>query len=119
SEVDMMNKRYPSAHITLWDFSGYGEMQCELIPGRNNKQAATQWYWEAGHFKQEYGSRILASLLSSKKNQIAENPDIRLNVSNLNKNRQRIQKERTSCLSTYPELFGQVDRLWQLRSNYQ
>lgn len=112
SEVDMMNKRYPNAHITLWDFSGYGEMQCELIPGKNNKQATTQWYWEAGHFKQKFGDLILARLLEDRIGvRSAVQTGVQLGTNNALDNQLRIQKERSTCKMTSPDMFGRVVEL--------
>ena len=112
SEVDTMNKRYLNAHITLWDFSGYGEMQCELIPGKNNKQATTQWYWEAGHFKQKFGDLILARLLEDRIGvRSAVQTGVQLDTNNALDNQLRIQKERSTCKMTSPDMFGRVVEL--------
>lgn len=47
--------RFPDARISLTDFSGYGTYNCERIPAANERDAATRWYWEAGHFKKALG----------------------------------------------------------------
>lgn len=49
-KVAAVQKTNPHRRITLWDFSGYAKFQCEKIPGKGDKLAVTEWYWEAGHF---------------------------------------------------------------------
>lgn len=112
AEIDAVKAHHPAAHITLWDFSGYGDSQCETIPGKNDKTSATQWYWEAGHFKQTYGDQILARVLKEPRRAV-EPIGMALNAGNLRENGIRIQQQRAVCMAAYPALFQQVDALMQ------
>lgn len=108
TEVDVINKRYPNAHITLWDFSGYSEIQCELIPGKNNIHAATRWYWEAGHFKQQYGNLMLAKILENRLGKSVQgSTGMKLEFEILEENQRRIRNEKTHCMAVYPTVFDQ------------
>ena len=112
TEIAATNAKYPDAHIRLWDFSGYGTQQCELIPEKNDLKTVTQWYWEAGHFKQSLGNLILARILSDK---IGQSPaailGTELVADNALENQQRIQQEKARCMANYPALFQQVATL--------
>ncbi|MBC7404197.1 MAG: hypothetical protein H7252_00700 [Cytophaga sp.] len=107
AEIDTINKRYSNVHLALWDFSGYSKFQCEVIPEKNNKLAITQWYWEAGHFKQAYGDLMLARLLETRLGKEVVNPiGVKLGVSTLLESQLRIQNEKTACMSNYPAVFN-------------
>jgi hypothetical protein len=100
-EADAVRSRYPAARIAVWDFSGYANMQCERIPAPGDTHSATQWYWEAGHFKSTLGERVLQRILG------AETPfGFRLAHDNLDANRRRVAAERAQCASAYPEVFA-------------
>ena len=58
-EADAARARHPDAHISVWDFSGYGDMRCERIPAPGDTRSVTRWYWEAGHFKSTLGELML------------------------------------------------------------
>jgi hypothetical protein len=76
-------------------------MQCERIPAPGDTHSATQWYWEAGHFKSTLGERVLQRILG------AETPfGFRLAHDNLDANRRRVAAERAQCASAYPEVFA-------------
>ncbi len=112
SEVDAINTRYPESHIVLWDFSGYGPMQCELIPEKNDKKSSTRWYWEAGHFKQEYGDLILQRVLAGR---LGIPPQLQANkplsLDSASENHWRIQNEKTVCEKNYPKIFSGISTL--------
>lgn len=107
--VATVQQRYPGARITLVDFSGYGPYNCERIPAQGQRQAATRWYWEAGHFKKELGDIVLARLLSPSAGTTGFG--MRLDARSGEANRQRIASERAQCASNYPALFQHVDQL--------
>lgn len=105
-ETEAMQKSYPDAKITLWDFSGFSRFQCEVIPAKGDKASSTQWYWEAGHFKPALGNLVLARVLAGPEKPAA--PDglgVPLTASTLAANEQRIAQERAGCLAAYPGLF--------------
>jgi hypothetical protein len=100
-EADAVRSRHPAARITVWDFSGYANMQCERIPAPGDRHSVTQWYWEAGHFKSTLGERVLQRILG------AETPfGFRLAHDNLDANRQRIALERAQCAGAHPDVFA-------------
>ena len=99
--------RYPDAHISLTDFSGYGAYNCEPIPAANERSKATRWYWEAGHFKKALGDIVLWRVMSPQETA----PDdwqfgMPLDDGSLEANRARIAQERSSCAAAQPGLFA-------------
>jgi hypothetical protein len=114
-ELVVARNRHPRANIALFDFSGYGNYNCEKIPARGDRASTTEWYWEAGHFKGELGAVLLESVLSSPDSSLrAENFHtiasketfgFQLDESTSIANSQRISRERLYCRQTYPELF--------------
>ena len=99
--------RYPDAHISLTDFSGYGAYNCEAIPAASERGTATRWYWEAGHFKKALGDLVLQRLISPRDQAPG---DVRfgmpLDDANLEDNRARIAQERGTCAAAQPALFS-------------
>lgn len=108
-DVEAMRAAYPNAQVTLWDFSGFSPFQCEIIPRRGDKITATQWYWEAGHFKPALGNLVLARILGGAKQH--DNFGVPLTSSNLAQNQQRFALERAACMQIYPALFSDADAL--------
>ncbi len=51
--------------IPLWDFSGFNELTSEAVPPKSDRQTKMRWYWEAGHFKREFGDLILERIFDS------------------------------------------------------
>lgn len=100
-EADAVRVRYPNARISVWDFSGYGGMRCERIPGPRDTRTATRWYWEAGHFKSTLGERMLQRILGGE-----TAFGFRLAADTLDANRQRITAERAQCAGDYPQVFA-------------
>jgi len=47
----------------VWDFSGYHGFASEPVPPMGDTRSQVRWYWEAGHFKPELGSRMLGRVL--------------------------------------------------------
>lgn len=101
-EVEVARALHPGANITLWDFSGFGTIQCERIPVKGDLKTATRWYWEGGHFKAALGDVVLADVLGARS---VPQLGVRLRVDNLDENRRRITRERIACATNYPELF--------------
>lgn len=105
-EVARVNAAHPGARVVLWDFSGYGMLQCEAIPAKGDVVHGTRWYWESGHFKAALGERILERVFGAA---VAE-PGVaefgfRLTMANWNENRARIARERGDCLAAEPAMF--------------
>jgi hypothetical protein len=101
-EAEAARARYPLAHIVVHDFSGFGEFNCEAIPGPNDK-GTTHWYWEAGHQKPALGEEMMRRMLSG----APENGfGMALTAHNLEQDRQRIAAERVACAAAYPALFA-------------
>jgi hypothetical protein len=110
AQVDALRAAHPQARITLWDFSGYAPYQCEAIPAKGDRQAQTRWYWEAGHFKAELGNIMLARMLG---NAADGSFGYRLTPAGIDANRQRVARERATCLAAYPALFNDAAALAQ------
>ncbi|MEF2265316.1 hypothetical protein V3C40_00870 [Janthinobacterium sp. LS2A] len=105
--IGEVRARYPDAHISLTDFSGYGAYNCEPIPAANERSKATRWYWEAGHFKKALGDIVLRRVMSPQETA----PDdgqfgMPLDAARLEENRARIAQERGSCVAAQPGLFA-------------
>lgn len=119
-EVSTAQQRHPDLGIALFDFSGYGDYNCERIPAKGNRVTATRWYWEAGHFKKELGDIVLNVVFSLPTNSLQTVPaahgrsdvfGFELKESNAATNRRRICFERSACLRRYPELFEEAAAL--------
>lgn len=114
AEISSLRSSYPDAHITLYDFSGYGPSACEHIPPLGDLKTETRWYWEAGHFKNALGDLVLQRLHSV--DTLTNHPDtfgMRLDEQTqaLVNNRQRIATERKACQQDHPQLFTEAGQL--------
>lgn len=107
-EIELIQQAYPNSKVALWDFSGYSRFQCEAIPGANEKDRNTQWYWEAGHFKRELGNLIIARLFDSES---VSDLGMQLSRKNQTANRERIANERNTCLAANPQVFQDAAQL--------
>lgn len=63
--VERESKYSSPSSIKLWDFSGFNQYSTETVPLKGDRKSATQWYWEAGHFKSELGNKILDRIFES------------------------------------------------------
>jgi hypothetical protein len=105
-EVARLNAAHPEARVVLWDFSGYGALQCEAIPAKGDLANGTRWYWESGHFKAALGERMLERVFGAAATQAGPAEfGFRLNAANWNGNRDRIARERLACLAAEPAMF--------------
>lgn len=102
-QVAAVKKQYPSARITLTDFTGFGPYQCEAVPGKAQRETGSRWYWEAGHFKHELGEVVLQHLMAPEAS--GSNFGMQLTDATLVANRDRIAAERRDCLAAQPGLF--------------
>lgn len=108
--VAQAEQRSPGAHITLFDFSGFGQYNCEHVPQPGDAGAATTWFWEGGHFKKSLGDIVLARVMAA--------PDapqaafgFRLDASNLQADIDRIATERLACAAAQPVTFIAASQL--------
>ena len=118
---ELVNMHPYSTQIELYDYSGYSFYHCERIPSKEDLLTATQWYWEAGHFKKELGNIILEEILGN--NETALSQAISMNHSQISfgfrlldkesvvLNQNRIIQQRLVCESNYPELFTDAAKL--------
>jgi hypothetical protein len=106
-EIGAVKARYPHAHISLTDFSGYGAYNCEPIPAANEPGTATRWYWEAGHFKKALGDIVLQRVMSPQDHAPGDGEfGMPLDDASLEQNRARIARERNSCAAAQPAFFS-------------
>lgn len=103
-EVAAVRRQYPTAQVTLADFSGYGVYNCERIPAAGVRGAATRWYWEAGHFKKALGDIVLQRVMQPNTLEDGQFGMV-LDGASLAANRDRIAAERGVCAAAQPELF--------------
>ena len=105
-EIAAFNAAHPEARIVLWDFSGYGKLQCEAIPAKGDIVHGTRWYWESGHFKSALGELILERVFGAADAEPAPGEfGFRLDAANWNDNRERIARERRDCLAAEPAMY--------------
>lgn len=62
--------------IELWDFTVVTEETTEPVPARGDVRSKMRWYWEAGHYKSTLGTRMMATMLTSR-----ESPEFGLRLS--------------------------------------
>ncbi|EKU82700.1 hypothetical protein [Massilia timonae] len=105
-ETDMARARHDGTRITVWDFSGYGPIQCERIPSAGDRRSTTQWYWEGGHFKSTLGELMLRRMLGG-----GTDAGFLLTATTLEQNAQRVAAERAQCAGMYPEVFASAQNL--------
>ncbi|SEO17201.1 hypothetical protein SAMN05428959_105140 [Duganella sp. CF517] len=111
-EVARLNAAHPEARVVLWDFSGYGALQCEPIPAKGDVVHATRWYWESGHFKPALGELMLERIFGAAGAGPADAAfGFRLDAANRSANRDRIARERRECLAAQPAMFGDAAAL--------
>lgn len=107
-EIARVQQARPQARIRLWDFSGYGVLQCEHIPAPGDRSATT-WYWESGHFKAALGDLMLARLFGGAGAvPVPQGFGVRLDAGGWNANRDRIARERSACLAAEPAMFREA-----------
>lgn len=111
-EVERTRQMHPGVAVTLWDFSGFGPIQCERIPAKGDLSSAPRWYWEAGHFKSALGDLVLERMLGGGTSSTAPaGLGIALDAQSFDENRFRIARERAACAASYPDLFKEVAAL--------
>jgi hypothetical protein len=106
AEVAAARVRHPQARITLHDFSGFGEFNCEAIPAAGSTQH-THWYWEAGHFKASLGEVLVREMLGSSRQGFG----MELSGATSERNRLRIEAERATCAARQPAIFTDIDHM--------
>lgn len=105
-EVAAVKKHYPSARISVTDFSGFGSYNCEMIPAEKQRDGSTRWYWEAGHFKKALGDIVMLRVMTQKENAPVDGQfGTPLTVATLAANRDRIAAERSACAAAQPQMF--------------
>ena len=112
AQVASVRAAHPGARITLWDFSGYMPYQCEAIPAKGERKAATAWYWEAGHFKSALGDIMLDRMFATPQADAPDGFGVRLlTPAAAGDQRERIARERARCAASYPRLFEEAAAL--------
>jgi len=48
--------------VRLLDFTGYSSFTTEPVPPANDRRTVMRWYWEAGHFKNALGDRVISRI---------------------------------------------------------
>ncbi|WP_426116151.1 hypothetical protein [Massilia sp. PWRC2] len=113
-EVAILKQEAPERKLALFDFSGFGTMNCEHIPLKSEKGSVeTKWYWEAGHFKKTLGDLIVRRIMQQ--SDASSNPDfgVALERSTQLSNKLRIERERSVCSLAQPRLFEYSRRLFR------
>lgn len=107
-EIARVQQARPEARVRLWDFSGYGVLQCERIPAPGDRSATT-WYWESGHFKAALGDLMLARLFGGAgARPVPQGFGVRLDAAGWDANRDRIARERSACVAAEPAMFREA-----------
>lgn len=108
--VAAARRAHPDARISLFDFSGFGQYNCEHVPEPGEPGAATTWYWEGGHFKKPLGDIVLTRVMSA-----ADAPQapfgFRLEASTMQADSDRIAAERQACVAANPVTFASARKL--------
>jgi len=96
-------RNHPQARLSLTDFSGFADHQCERIPAAGDRAAVTQWFWEGGHFKKALGDQMLARLFGDAGSGATFGTS--LTAATADANARRVAAEAAGCRAAYPELF--------------
>lgn len=56
-------KQQAGLKVRLWDFGSYHRYAVESIPGPGRSKPVPEWYWEAGHFRADLGTRMFGVML--------------------------------------------------------
>lgn len=110
-DIAAVKQRYPTARISLTDFSGFGPYACEQIPVKDERDFVPQWYWEAGHFKRALGDVVVQQLMATADTVPAQTFGMALTEATLAANRARIAAERRACMAAQPAMFEQTAAL--------
>lgn len=108
--VERHNKR--GGKIELWDFSGIAPETLEPIPVKGDRKTQLIHYWEAGHFKNSLGDRVIARVLGHQ-----NNFGIRLDSKKIDP---WLKKDRSSVqdlLATPSPLLNEINDLLEHRAN--
>ncbi len=87
--------------VQLWDFSGYNAISAEPVPEPGDLTTATRWYWEAGHFKQEFGDVMLQRMFAEPDRLADAAIGVKLTPENVEQQIQQIRQQRTWYLAKY------------------
>ena len=114
-QAAQVKKDIPTAKIALFDFSGYGALNCEHIPLSSEKgKLDTRWYWEAGHFKKQLGDLVLQRIMAPSGSTFGDAGfGVEIDTANEESNRTRIRTERATCVQAEPATFAFSHQLFQ------
>ena len=56
----------------VWDFTGFGELQSEALPGAGKTGVLAKWFWEDAHYRPELGTLVLNRVFEYEEDEVPE-----------------------------------------------
>lgn len=112
---------YPRAQpIPLWDFTGYSSVTTEEVPSAAERGRPMRWYWEASHFKQELGDRVLDRLFGYHQpgRTMPEDFGVLLTAENIELHLAQMREQQKRYHETHPRELAEVASLAQLTQRF-
>lgn len=92
--------------VPVYDFTAWTGINAEKLPAPEDYKARMKWYWEASHFKQETGDKVLNRVLKlSKENSFGK----QLTAQNINIHIQNQRITRSTYLQSHTK---DIEELW-------
>lgn len=112
--VEETNQSYPDkAPLKLWDFSGYNRVTTEDVPADDKNGGQMLYYWEASHYKQVIGDRVLDIIMETNGEE-KPGPDefgVVLTYNNIDDSLEQIRRDRIRYARTHPQEVKDVEEL--------
>ncbi len=98
--------------VPVYDFTTWVGINAESLPAPEDHKARMQWYWEASHFKEGLGDKVIQKLLiGAKRNHFGK----RLNIHNIDTHLQQQRDSRNQYINLHKR---DIQELWQLLQDH-
>ncbi|MBL4759874.1 MAG: hypothetical protein JKY80_03340 [Mariprofundaceae bacterium] len=98
--------------VPVYDFTAWIGINAESLPALEDHKSRMQWYWEASHFKENLGDKVIQKVLTGAKNNHFGN---RLSIRNINTHLQQQRDSRNQYINLHKR---DVQELWQVLQDH-
>jgi len=95
----------------IYDFTSWAGINAEKLPSAEDTEKRMHWYWEASHFKEETGNKVIRRVLDS---EYDKKFGVRLTQKNIDSHLQQQRFMRSEYIRTHSD---DIHDLWQLLEN--